>query len=182
MGGLIWEALGDDRIAFAVDLEASAVHEPRPGAFDDPAFGERFELAGMDAVDHFDADVVVAAVLDEGALEARVAPQLGETCSGALRAAWSRTVIPPTLSEMLAATTTTAMRSPSVSTIPKVLRPLIRFPASNPLDFLLTVAPARTERASTMPAEGSPSRPSFVRTVAARHTNNAFPRCRRVTR
>jgi hypothetical protein len=78
--------------------------------------------------------------------------------------------MPPTLSDMFAATTTTAIKSPRVSTIPKVLRPLIFFPASNPLVFLLTVAAARTERASTMPADGAPSRPSFVRTAAARRS------------
>jgi hypothetical protein len=58
------EALGHDRIAFVVDLEASAVHEPGPGALDDPAFGQRFELAGVDAFDHFDTDVMVPAVLE----------------------------------------------------------------------------------------------------------------------
>ena len=40
------EALGHDRITLVVDLEASAVHEPRPGALDDPAFGERLEAPG----------------------------------------------------------------------------------------------------------------------------------------
>ena len=75
-----YEALSDDRIALVIDLKASAVHEPGPGAFDDPAFGQRFELAGVDAVHHFDTDVMVAAVLDEGALEAGVAPELGEAC------------------------------------------------------------------------------------------------------
>src|ERR1017187_10250507 len=77
-----YEALGHDRIALIVDLEASAVHEPGPGAFDDPAFGQRFELAGVDAVHHFDTDVMVAAVLDEGAREAGVAPELGEASEG----------------------------------------------------------------------------------------------------
>ena len=76
------ETLGHDRIAFVVDLEASAVHEPRPSALDDPAFWEHLETAGVDAIYDFDADVVVAAVLDEGALEPRVTPQLGEA-SGA---------------------------------------------------------------------------------------------------
>src|ERR1019366_8212247 len=74
-----------DRIALVVDLETSAVHEPRPGALDDPAAGEHLELARVDAVDDFDSDVMVATVLDEGAFEAGVAPQLGEasgTASG----------------------------------------------------------------------------------------------------
>src|ERR1019366_8639186 len=78
-----YEALGHDRIALIVDLEASAIHEPGPGAFDDPAFGQRFELARVDAVHHFDTDVMVAAVLDEGALEAGVAPELGEASGAA---------------------------------------------------------------------------------------------------
>ena len=77
------EALGHDRITFVVDLEASTVHEPGPGAFDDPAFWECFEATGVDALDHLDADVVMPAVLDEAALEPRVAPQLGEA-SGAV--------------------------------------------------------------------------------------------------
>ena len=76
-------ALGDNRIALVIDLEASAVHEPRPGALDDPAFGEHLEATGVKTVDNFDADVMMATVLDEGALESRVAPQLGEA-SGAL--------------------------------------------------------------------------------------------------
>jgi hypothetical protein len=77
------EAFGDDRIALVVDLETSAVHEPRPGAFDDPTLGERFEATGVDAIHHFDADVMISAMLDESALEPRVAPQLGEA-SGTL--------------------------------------------------------------------------------------------------
>src|SRR5271155_3732297 len=72
------ETLGDDRVALVVDLEAPAVHEPRPGALDDPAFWEHLESAGVNAIDDFDSIVVVAAVLDEGALEPRVTPQLGE--------------------------------------------------------------------------------------------------------
>jgi len=76
------EALGHDRIALVVDLEPPAVHEPGPGALDDPTLGERFELAGVDAVHHFDADVMVPTVLDEGALEAGVAPELGKRLEG----------------------------------------------------------------------------------------------------
>ena len=72
------EPFGHDRIALVVDLEPSAVHEPGPGALDDPASRERFELARVDAVHNFYTDVMVAAVFDEGALEAGVAPQLGE--------------------------------------------------------------------------------------------------------
>ena len=77
------EALRHDRIALVVDLEAPAVHEPRPSALDDPTLGEHLETTGMDAVHHFDANVMVAAVLDEGTLEPRVAPELGEA-SGAV--------------------------------------------------------------------------------------------------
>ena len=159
------EALGHDRITFVVDLEASTVHEPGPGAFDDPAFWECFEATGVDALDHLDADVVMPAVLDEAALEPRVAPQLGEA-SGAVAGTVGHGD-PPALSEMDAATTATAMRSPRVSTMPKVLRPLTLFPASYPLVFLRTVGAARTERASMMPADGVASRPSLMRTAAA---------------
>src|SRR5664280_1982815 len=68
--------------------------------------------------------------------------------------------MPPTLSDTLAATTTTAMRRPSVSTTPKVLSPEIFLPASYPLVGLVTVDAPRTLRASMTPAEGSGSRPS----------------------
>src|SRR5664279_5553767 len=72
----------------------------------------------------------------------------------------STAAMPPTLSDTLAATTTTAMRRPSVSTTPKVLRPEIFLPASYPLVGLVTVDAPRTLRASMTPAEGSGSRPS----------------------
>src|ERR1700728_1916511 len=72
------EALGDDWISLVVDLETPVVHEPGPGALDDPTLGKDLEGIGVDLVDHLDADVVVPAVFDEGALEARVTPQLGE--------------------------------------------------------------------------------------------------------
>lgn len=72
------EALGDDRVSLVVDLETAAVHEPGPGAFHDPALGECLEAARVDALDHLDADVMVPAVLDERAFEARVTPELGE--------------------------------------------------------------------------------------------------------
>src|ERR1019366_3329213 len=76
------------------------------------------------------------------------------------RARW-RTSMPPELSETLAARTTTATSSPIVSTMPKVLRPEIFFPASYPLVGLVTVEAPRTLRASTTPAEASGSRPSL---------------------
>src|SRR5579884_2187512 len=72
------EALGHDRIALVVDLETSAVHEPRPGALDDPALRECLEAARVDTLDHLDAHVVAPTVLDEGAFEARVTPEFGE--------------------------------------------------------------------------------------------------------
>jgi ABC-type branched-subunit amino acid transport system ATPase component len=74
-----YEALCDDRIALIIDLESSAVHEPCPRALDDPAFRKSVEAAWMDSVHNFYADVMVSAVLDEGALEAGVAPEFGET-------------------------------------------------------------------------------------------------------
>jgi hypothetical protein len=72
------EVLGDDRGTLVVDLETPAVHEPRPGALDDPALGERLEGARVDALDHLDADVVAPTMVDEGALRAGVTPELGE--------------------------------------------------------------------------------------------------------
>ena len=77
MGGP-YESLGDDRIALIVDLEPSAIHEPRPGPLDDPALGEDFEPVRVDPRHHPDADVMTAAVLDEGGLEPRVTPELRE--------------------------------------------------------------------------------------------------------
>jgi hypothetical protein len=109
--------LGHDRIALVVDLET-----PRPGALDDPAFGEHLEATGVNAVDDFDPDVMVAAVLDEGAFEPRVTPRVNDWAKRAERSrARFATLMPPTLSDGLAATTT-AMMSPRVSTMPNVLR------------------------------------------------------------
>ncbi len=51
-----------------------------------------------------------------------------------------------------------------MSTIPNVLRPMIRLPASNPLPDLGTVLVARTLRASMIDPDGSGSRPSASRT------------------
>src|ERR1700691_4335281 len=48
-------------------------------------------------------------------------------------------LMPPTLSDVLAAKTDTAMSSSTVSTMPKVLRPLIFFPASKSFFLSLTV-------------------------------------------
>src|SRR5664280_689460 len=76
----------------------------------------------------------------------------------------STAAIPPTLSDTLAATTTTAMRSPRVSTTPKVVRPETFFPASYPLVGLVTVEAPLTLRASMTPADGCASRPSRSRT------------------
>src|SRR5664280_2443370 len=89
----------------------------------------------------------------------------------------STAAIPPTLSDTLAATTTTAMRRPSVSTTPKVLRPEIFLPASYPLVGLVTVDAPRTLRASMTPAEGSGSRPSRSRTWSRSrsHTRSHTP-------
>lgn len=77
MGGP-YEAFGDAGVAFMVDLEATVVHQPEPGAFDDPASWEGNESVGVDAVDGLGGDVVVAAVTGEGGLEPGVVPYLGE--------------------------------------------------------------------------------------------------------
>ena len=51
-----YETFGDDQVTFVVDLEAAVVHQPRPGSFDDPAFGEDREPMSVDTVHDFDGD------------------------------------------------------------------------------------------------------------------------------
>ena len=75
MGGP-YEPFGDDRVALIVDLQPSVVHEPRPGALDDPSPGQDLEPVVVDLVDHFGGDVVGTAGGDEGPLEPAVAPDL----------------------------------------------------------------------------------------------------------
>jgi hypothetical protein len=60
-----------------------------------------------------------------------------------------------------------------VSTTPKVLRPEIFLPASYPLVEEQTVEAPWVLRASTIPAEGSGSRPSRSRTRARRRSTIA---------
>jgi hypothetical protein len=62
------KAFDHDRVAFTVDVEASAVYEPRPGSLHDPALAERLQATGVNIDDHFDSYVMVLAVLDERAL------------------------------------------------------------------------------------------------------------------
>ena len=159
------EPLGHDRIALVVDLEAPAVHEPRPGALDDPAFREHFEATGMDAVHDFDSDVMVATVLDEGAFEAGVAPQLGEasgTASGTVGDGDPTDVV----RDARRHDHDRDQESERVDD-PEGLAAVNFLSGVKSLVFLLTVDEARTERASTMPADGSLSRPSFWRTAMA---------------
>src|SRR5215212_5777883 len=73
-----YEPFGDDGVAFIVNLEAAMVHQPRPGAFHDPTLRQDLETSGMDLRDDLDRQVVAAAVINEAALEPRVAPQLRE--------------------------------------------------------------------------------------------------------
>ena len=73
-----YETFGDDRVTFIVDLEAAVVHQPRPGPFDDPTFGEDREPVRVDTVHDFDGDVVGTAVFDEGLFE----PGVGTTGGG----------------------------------------------------------------------------------------------------
>src|SRR4051794_39117573 len=60
-----YEAFGDDGVALIVDLEAAVVHQPRPGAFHDPALGEDLETVRVDLGDDLDGDVMTATVVDE---------------------------------------------------------------------------------------------------------------------
>jgi len=68
-----YEAFGDDREPFIVDLEPSVVHQPRPGPLDDPPPWEDLEDTGVDLAHHLGGDVHGAAVRDEGLLESAVA-------------------------------------------------------------------------------------------------------------
>ena len=45
-----YEAFGDERIAFIVDLETAVVNQPRPRSLDDAATRKDFEDAGVDAL------------------------------------------------------------------------------------------------------------------------------------
>lgn len=69
------EALVHDWVAFIVDLQAAAIHEPGPGPFNNPSPGQDLEAGAVDLVHDLDGDVAVWAVLDEGPLEPGVAPQ-----------------------------------------------------------------------------------------------------------
>jgi hypothetical protein len=69
-----------------------------------------------------------------------------------------------------AGVTSTDRRSPSVSVSRCRLRPLIFFPASNPLEVWATVASAFTDCESTTAALGSGSRPSTRRTAWRRRS------------
>src|SRR5664280_394111 len=74
--GSPYESFGDDRVALIVDLEPTVVHEPRPGALDDPPSREHLEAMLVDLVHHLGGDVVCTAWGDEGLLEAPVTPDL----------------------------------------------------------------------------------------------------------
>lgn len=69
-----YEAFGDLRVAFIVDLESAMVHHPGPCPLDDPSSREDHELVGMDSFDDFGGDVPVLAVLRERDLETGIAP------------------------------------------------------------------------------------------------------------
>ena len=77
--GRPYEAFGDDGIAFIVELQATVIHRPHPGALDDPPLREDLETARRDLVHDLDRDVALPAVIDEGALEPGVAGRVGGT-------------------------------------------------------------------------------------------------------
>lgn len=87
-------------------------------------------------------------------------PASGHTFAsrGDLPRARFTTSTPPWLSELFAATTTTASGRPRVSTIPYVLRPEIFLRASYPLIEPVTVDAPRALRASITVSDGSRSR------------------------
>src|SRR5664280_1145350 len=74
--GSPYESFGDDRVALIVDLEPTVVHEPRPGALDDPPSREHLEAMVVDLVHDLGGDVVCTARGDEGLLETTVTPDL----------------------------------------------------------------------------------------------------------
>ena len=77
MGGP-YEAFGDVRVAFIVELEAAVVHQPGPGSFHNPPSWQGDERVRVDAVDGLGSDVVVTAVAGEGGLEPGIVPDLRE--------------------------------------------------------------------------------------------------------
>src|SRR5664280_164133 len=60
MGGP-YKSLSDNRVALVVDLEPTVVHEPRPGALDNPPSWEHFKAMVMDLVHDLGGDVVCPA-------------------------------------------------------------------------------------------------------------------------
>ena len=74
-----YEAFRDFRVTLIVDLESAAVHEPGPGALDDPTLWEDYELVRVNAPYDLGIDPAALAVTHEGVLETAVAPQLLQT-------------------------------------------------------------------------------------------------------
>jgi hypothetical protein len=82
----------------------------------------------VDLVDNLGRDVLFTTVIEERLLEPAITPELADRRTFPFGGVDDRA--PPTLSDTLAATTTTAMSRPTVSTIPNVFRPEIFFPLS----------------------------------------------------
>jgi hypothetical protein len=56
--GRPYESFGHNRVALIVNLEPTVVHDPRPGALDDPPSREHLEAMVMDLVHNLGGDVV----------------------------------------------------------------------------------------------------------------------------
>lgn len=150
-----YETFGDDQVTFVVDLEAAVVHQPRPGSFDDPAFGEDREPMSVDTVHDFDGDVVGTAVLDEGLFEPGVAPQAAEpvrTGLGGVGDLGATGVV-----RSVGGDDGDCQQQPEGVDNPECFTTRDLLPGVITPDVAGTVEVPRTVRASTTPADGSAS-------------------------
>ncbi len=157
-----YEAFGDFRVAFIVDLEATVGHCPCPGSLDNPTSREDNELVWMDPVDDFHGDVACPTIGGEHVLEPGINPQLAEPISFGLsgvehgdpadvvRCRSDQNTDPDEQTERVNKPEYFASRD----LLPGVVSP----------GHAVTVGAPRTLRASMIPADGSGSRPSVART------------------
>ena len=116
--------------------------------------GSALNLAGVDAVHDFDSDVMIAAVFDEGALEAGVAPQLGE--AGGALASTVRDGDPTDVVRDACRHDGDRYQESEGVDDPEGLAAVDLLSGVKSLGFLAYRGRGATERASTIPADGSP--------------------------
>ena len=126
----------------------------------------------MYSFDHLGGDVVVLVFLYECSFETRVTEDLLQPSTTSLPRLMHDTGSIRVV-ETEATIATTPIISPIVSPAPNVFLPYIFLPGSHNLVGLVTVAAPRARRASTKPADGSGSFPSFS-LVIPMSTSDAF--------